>query len=276
MAANMAEGDRTTIEAGGDAPTPFSLRGLLRDLYFGGNLRATRFQILLLAFDLLTVTFFLVTTFLPYSDLILAADVFIALGLALDFAARLYISPRPLQYLRQPMAVVDLIVLVSLLLPALAPNLGFLRLLRALRLVGSYNVLLAVETEVPWVRQNLKAVRAAVNLGVFVFVVSAVVYVQQRTINPDINDYLDAFYFTVATLTTTGFGDITLEGKYGRLLATLVMIVGISLFLNLVGSLFRPKKVDHACPRCALLEHDLDAVYCKACGQILQIPNHGN
>ncbi len=166
---------------------------------------------------------------------------FIALGLALDFAARLYISPRPLQYLRQPMAVVDLIVLASLLLPALAPNLGFLRLLRALRLVGSYNVLLAVETEVPWVRRNLKAVRAAVNLGVFVFVVSAVVYVQQRTINPDINDYLDAFYFTVATLTTTGFGDITLEGKYGRLLATLVMIVGISLFLNLVGSLFRPQ-----------------------------------
>ena len=107
----------------------------------------------------------------------------------------------------------------------------------------------------------------------FVFVVSAVVYVQQRTINPDIDDYLDALYFTIATLTTTGFGDITLEGKYGRLLATLVMIIGISLFLNLVGAVFRPRKVDHACPRCALLEHDVDAVYCKACGQILQIPN---
>ena len=96
------------------------------------------------------------------------------------------------------------------------------------------------------------------------------------TINPEINDYLDALYFTIATLTTTGFGDITLEGKYGRLLATLVMIFGISLFLNLVGAAFRPKKVEHACPRCALLEHDVDAVYCKACGQILQIPNPGD
>ena len=47
----------------------------------------------------------------------------------------------------------------------------------------------------------------------FVFVVSAIVYVQQRTINPDIDDYLDALYFTIATLTTTGFGDITLEGS---------------------------------------------------------------
>ena len=109
----------------------------------------------------------------------------------------------------------------------------------------------------------------------FVFIVSAVVRPTARS-NPEINDYVDALYFTIATLTTTGFGDITLEGKYGRLLATLVMIFGISLFLNLVGAVFRPKKVEHACPRCALLEHDVDAVYCKACGQILQIPNPGD
>jgi voltage-gated potassium channel len=134
-------------------------------------------------------------------------------------------------------------------------------------------VIWGIPAEVPFVRRNLAAIRAAVNLGVFVFVVSAVVYVQQRTINPNIDDYLDALYFTIPTLTTTGFGDITLEGKYGRLLATLVMIFGISLFLNLVGAVFRPRKVDHACPRCALLRHDVDAVYCKACGQALQIPN---
>ena len=272
----MTELATESIGSGGDAPEPFSLRGFLRDLYFGSTLAATRFQLALLGFDLVTVTFFLVATFLPYSDWILSADVLIALGLALDFVSRLYISPRPLQYLRQPMAIVDLIVLVSLMLPALAPNLGFLRLLRALRPAGSYNVLLALESDVPFVRKNLKVIRATVNLGVFVFLVSAVVYVQQRTINPDINDYLDALYFTIATLTTTGFGDITLEGKYGRLLATLVMIFGISLFLNLVSAVFRPKKVDHPCPRCALLEHDIDAVYCKACGQILQIPNPGD
>ncbi len=269
----MTDGGKARTGEAGEAPASFELRVLLRGLYFGGDLAATRFQLVLLTFDLLTVTFFVVATFMPYADWILAADIVIAIGLALDFAARVYVSPRPLQYLRQPMAIVDVIVLVSLLLPALAPNLGFLRLLRALRLLGTYNVLLVLDTDVPFVRRNLKAIRAAANLVVFVFLVSAVVYVQQRTINPKINDYLDAFYFTVATLTTTGFGDITLEGKYGRLLATLVMIFGISLFLNLVGALFRPRKVDHACPRCALLQHDIDAVYCKACGQILQIPN---
>ena len=272
----MADTPNPTVEGGGDAPVPFSLRGYLRNLYFGGDRQATRFQLGLLTFDLVTVTFFLISTFLPYSEWILALDLVIAVGLGLDFVARLYISPRPLQYLRHPLAILDLIVLVSLLLPALSPNLGFLRLLRAVRLIRSYNVLLLLEREAPFLRKNMRLIRASVNLGVFVFLVSAIVYVQQRSINPDINDYLDAFYFTVATLTTTGFGDITLEGKYGRLLATVVMIVGISLFLNLVSAVFRPKKVEHTCPRCALLEHDVDAVYCKACGQILQIPNQGN
>ena len=174
------------------------------------------------------------------------------------------------------MAIVDLIVLVSLLLPALAPNLGFLRLLRALRLVGLLQRAAgAGEGRALRPPEPARRIRAGGESGVFVFLVSAVVYVQQRTINPDINDYLDALYFTIATLTTTGFGDITLEGKYGRLLATLVMIFGISLFLNLVSAVFRPRKVDHPCPRCALLEHDVDAVYCKACGQMLQIPNPG-
>ncbi len=270
----MNASDPASSESG-DAPMPFSLRGLLRELYFGGDRRATRFQLALLTFDLLTVTFFLVSTFLPYSEWILATDVVIALGLGSDFAARCYISPRPLQYLRQPLAIIDLVVLVSLLLPALAPNLGFLRLLRAVRLVRSYNVLLVLEAEVPFVHRNLRVIRASVNLGVFIFLVSAAVYVQQRTINPDIDDYLDALYFTIATLTTTGFGDITLEGKYGRLLATLVMIFGISLFLNLVSAVFRPRKVEFPCPRCALLEHDVDAVYCKACGHQLKIPNEG-
>ena len=202
------------------------------------------------------MTFFLATTFLPLSGWLLAADLFIAAGLALEFAARLYVSPQPLQYLRQPMAIVDMIVLASLLLPALAPNLGFLRLLRALRLVGTYNVLAALESEVPFVHRNLRAVRAAVNLGVFVFIVSAIVYVQQRGINPNIDDYLDALLLHGGDphhhrLRRHHAGRPLRQAA----LATLVMIFGISLFLNLVGPPCSGRaRSSIACPSCALLE----------------------
>ena len=76
------------------------------------------------------------------------------------------------------------------------------------------------------------------------------------------------------TLSTTGFGDVTLEGAQGRLLSMAVMIVGISLFFRLAQAVFCPGgKVHHPCPRCGLQRHELDAVHCKACGLLLNIPN---
>ena len=120
----------------------------------------------------------------------------------------------------------------------------------------------------------MPAQRAA-NLGVFIFIVTWVVHVTQHHIDSKISGYVDALYFTITTLTMTGFGDITLEGVGGRLLAVVIMVVGVGLFLRLLQAIFRPNKVRFECPDCALLVHDLDAVHCKHCGRILQIPNEG-
>ena len=264
--------------AGSDerAPRPAKSRAKLRELYFGSDPWSTAFQFLLLAFDIVTVTFFLVTSFAPETGWVKQVDLAIAFFLALDLAARLYIAPRPLHYLLRVTTLLDLVVLVSLVQPELLANMGFLRLLRALRLVRSYNVLRVLQDHVPYLRERVRVVRATANLLCFVLIVSGAVYVDQRSINPEIQNYLDALYFTAATLTTTGFGDVTLVGSHGRLLSILIMIFGISLFLNLVHAAFRPRKVSFRCPRCALLEHDRDAVYCKACGTQIAIPHQGS
>ena len=81
---------------------------------------------------------------------------------------------------------------------------------------------------------------------------------------------------TIATITTTGFGDITLPGPWGKLTAIVAMIVGITLFVRLAQALFRPNKVWFPCPECALQRHEPDAVYCKACGHKLKIPDEGD
>ena len=92
-------------------------------------------------------------------------------------------------------------------------------------------------------------------------------------INPQVRNFLDAMYFTVTTLTTTGFGDIVLKGELGRLISILIMVFGVSLFLRLIQTMFRPSKVRFTCQDCGLMRHDLDAVHCKACGVLLNIPN---
>jgi voltage-gated potassium channel len=89
----------------------------------------------------------------------------------------------------------------------------------------------------------------------------------------EIVSYIDALYYTVTTLTTTGFGDITLPGTWGRLLSIVIMTVGITLFVRLGQAIIRPYKVRFRCPTCGLGTHDIDAVHCKACGVLLNIPN---
>jgi len=74
---------------------------------------------------------------------------------------------------------------------------------------------------------------AGVQPAVFVFVMTALVYETQRAMNPKIADYADALYFTLATLTTTKFGDITLEDKFGELLSVFIMVCGVTLFYAL-------------------------------------------
>ena len=83
-------------------------------------------------------------------------------------------------------------------------------------------------------RRNEEAIIAVVNLGVFLFIMTGIVYEIQHWRNPEIANYFDALYFTVWALTTTGFGDIALKGSLGRLISILIMIFGVTLFLRLL------------------------------------------
>ena len=53
------------------------------------------------------------------------------------------------------------------------------------------------------------------------------------------------------------------------------MIFGVTLFFNLARALLNPSKVRFPCPTCGLQRHDADAVHCKACGVVLNIPDEG-
>ena len=56
----------------------------------------------------------------------------------------------------------------------------------------------------------------------------------------------------------------------------MIMLAGVTLFLRLAQALFRPVKVRFPCPSCGLTRHEPDAVHCKACGTLLNIPDEGD
>ena len=252
------------------------IRQALRDLYEADTPRAHRFRYALLGFDLFTIAFIVGTSFLPRADWIAFFDLLFGIVILADFLARLSICARPLREFLHPSTWADLIAIGSFLAPLGGEGAAFLRILRTLRLLRTYSVLARLRADSAFYRRYEDVINAVTNLAVFIFVMTAIVYETQHYTNKLIANYADALYFTVTALTTTGFGDIVLSGTAGRLISVVIMIFGVTLFLRLARTLLQPYKVRFPCPACGLQRHDIDAVHCKACGTLLNIPDEGS
>jgi len=246
-----------------------------QEIYYGLTPKALRARYVLVVFDLFIISYFIVTTFMRPYEWVIVADVSIGVLLVIDFFARMAAHPDRGAFLVRPMSLIDMVVIATLFIPATFGNVAFLRIIRALRLMRSYVVLRQLRTHWKFFAKNEDVIYSALNLVVFIFIVTAAVFVLQVQVNDSINNYIDALYFTIATLTTTGFGDIILVGSTGRLLAVIIMIVGVALFIRLVQTIFVPSKVRHECSDCGLTRHDRDAVHCKHCGRQLHIRTEG-
>lgn len=249
------------------------LRANLRILYYGHSSLALRFQYSLLIVDLAIIAVFISAPIWREEPIFLYIDLFIAAVLAIDIIARALASTKLARWLGQLTTIVDFFILATLLVPAVLANLGFLRVLRLWTLSRSGFLWRPLHS---WgLGRWEETARATVNIVVFIFVVTGFVYTFFVGEEGGITGYIDALYFTVTSMTTTGYGDIVLEGTFGKLTAITVMIIGITLFVRLAQALFRPNKVRFPCPQCGLQVHDPDAVHCKACGHILNIPDEG-
>ncbi len=248
----------------------------IRSLYEGDSAVAHKFRYGVLAFDILTVCFVIVTSFYPHTPQVEAFDLVFGALILLDFVIRLWLEADRGRVFLRLATWADVVAMLSFLAPIAGEGLGFLRVLRTLRLLRTYHLLSRLRMDFKFFRENEDIVLASINLGVFLFVMTGLIYASQVNVNPEIKNYADALYFTVTTLTTTGFGDITLTGPFGRMLSVGVMIFGVTLFLRLLQVLFRPTKVRSECTRCGLVLHDADAVHCKHCGKIIHIKTEGD
>jgi len=227
----------------------------------------------LLALDLIAVGWVISESFLPASRWVFGLDIAIGIVLTAEMIIRLRRSPEARRELLHPAGIADLIAVISFLLSPFFAGWGFLRSLRTLRLLRSARLVAHLRKDLPVFRRNQEAFVAAADLFVFILMMTGIVHATQHGTNPHIANWADALYFTVTALTTTGFGDITLPGTTGRLISVTIMLAGVTLFLRLAQALFRPAKVRFRCQACGLGRHDPDAVHCKACGALLNIPD---
>ncbi len=251
-------------------------KAVLTELYTGSRVGSRRFRFGLIAFDAFTILLFIAIAPWPVTPELEALGFVLGLLILADFSARWWIAENRREMLRKIYTIADVIVIVSLLIaPFIHANLAFLRILRGLRILHSYQLLADLRNSSVFFSRHESALIAAVNLFVFVFFTTSVVFALFVDKSTGFEGYVDALYFTVTTLTTTGYGDITPTTTGGKLLAVLIMVVGVALFVQLARAIIQPAKVTQECAACGLLKHDYDASHCKHCGAVIRIKTEG-
>ena len=253
-----------------------SLKSRVSMLYTDTAPRSVRFRYGLFVFDLCTVAYFIAVTPFAITPGIRAINALLALVILVDLLARFWIAEDRWQHLSRIYVIADIVVLLSLALqPFVHVDLTFLRILRGLRLGHSNYLLEDLRRDWRFFREHEDPIVAALNLVVFVFVTTAAVFTFFVEESRGVVGYIDALYYTVTTLTTTGYGDLTPTTPLGKLAAVAIMVIGVSLFVNLARAVVLPAKVYHPCERCGLTRHDPDSVHCKHCGATLRIETKG-
>ncbi len=214
-----------------------------------------------------------------YHGLLLTAE-WVFTGLfTVEYVLRLICTRRPVRYARSFFGVVDLLAVLPTWLSLFFPGTQHLMVIRALRLLRVFRVLklgryLTAATEL---RRAVWASRAKVT--VFITAVLVVVVIMGSAMHvvegaeAGFTSIPQSMYWAIVTMTTVGYGDVAPVTPLGKLLATVVMILGYSFIIVPTGIITAELTRGHvkpvstqACRECSLEGHDVDAKCCKYCG----------
>jgi voltage-gated potassium channel len=210
-----------------------------------------------------------------------AAEWFFTLLFTVEYLLRLLCVGRPLRYAVSFFGVVDLLAILPTYLSLLLPGSQYLLVIRVLRILRIFRVFKLVQY-LSEARLLMQAMRASGRkIGVFLFTVLILVVIcgsLMYLIEGETRGFTSipkSIYWTIVTLTTVGYGDISPQTPFGQMLASAIMILGYGIIAVPTGivtvALSRAggQVSGQACPQCGLEGHDPDASHCKFCGGLL-------
>jgi voltage-gated potassium channel len=203
----------------------------------------------------------------------------------IEYVARLMCVERPRRYARSFYGVIDLVSVLPTYLAIFLPELHALIDVRVLRMLRVFRILKLTQylEEFQLLAAALRNSRRkiAVFLSAVLMIVvtlGTVMYVVEGPENGFTSIPL-AVYWAITTMTTVGFGDITPQTDFGRLVASMMMLMGWGVLAvptgivtaEMTSQRLRPTG-RRACAKCGTGEHTVDARFCRACGASLEGP----
>lgn len=193
------------------------------------------FHVVSVLFDVIGITYFLISFFVLEEPLV-SFELVLGSYFLLEYILLLLASKNWWQYVKHPLAISNALIIVGFLVAPLW-NLGFLRVLRAFRIVQSYQLIPDVRMFTNRIILWEKLFAVLVHVCVLIVIITEIVFIMQADVNTAINTRFDAFYFTANAITKVGDGDqIALVGVQGKVLTLIIAFLSLSVFVQLLDT----------------------------------------
>lgn len=265
-----------------------TFRDKLRTIIFEAETKAgRRFDIallwLIIGSTLLVILDSVDIIHLRYEREIYAIEWLITILFSIEYLARLYTSQKPLKYVTSFYGIVDLLSILPTFLGLILQGSPSFLVVRTLRLLRAFRVLKLVHFvgEADVLMEALNNSRRKIIVFIWcvisiVVIVGSLMYLVEGD-EGGFTSIPTSIYWAIVTLTTVGYGDVTPVTIPGKMLASVVMILGYGIIAVPTGivsseiSMATYNRVANTitCPRCFLEGHHPTAKFCRQCGHSL-------
>lgn len=195
----------------------------------------------------------------------------------LEYIVRIIVTHNRLRYIFSFFGLIDLLSILPAFLAIFVSGAHSLLIIRTFRLLRIFRIL-KISRYTNAGRVLTKALTASkAKIGVFLFAVLTIVVflgTLMYLIEGEENGFTSipkSIYYTIVTLTTVGFGDITPKTTLGQFVSSIVMILGYAILAVPTGiisvEIAKSANNTHVCSNCMESGHDDDALFCKRCGE---------
>lgn len=258
---------------------------------YGTNTASGRlFDLVLLGIIVLSVIIVMLETVKgfdkKYHHELIILEWIITIFFTLEYILRIISLKKPLKYIFSFYGIIDLIATLPMYLSLFYFGTSILTIVRALRLLRLFKILKHPQfsSQSTHLKEALIASRGKILIFIYFMLISSIIigslmYVVEGK-EGGFTSIPISIYWTIVTLTTVGYGDISPITPLGQGIASLVMIMGygiIAVPTGIVTAEFannnRKKtnvKNSNPCPNCGTEGHEYNAKYCYHCGADLK------
>jgi len=258
-------------------------RRKLHDIIYEADTRAGKiFDLILLSLIVISIAAVMLESVasiqVKYGYELVVVEWIITIFFSLEYAARIIAVRRPWGYIKSFTGISDLLATLPAYIGLLFPGFHFLLALRAIRLLRIFRILKLVHFvgASDLLASSLKKSRTKIAVFLFAVVVLCIILgtIMYMVEGPEngFDSIPISIYYTIVTLTTVGFGDVTPHTPLGQFISMVIMILGYGIIAVPTGIVTSdlmskiPRTNTQACPSCGAGKHRDDAKFCHRCG----------